>query len=121
MVWRWAGRGIGGVVVAVSFGTGKFEHEGLESRVNGFCHCFFGRGFEAVLEGFEMGFYVVNVIRSCLSGRGQGLGGVFKSCDPGIDRFHFFEVILLEKSELFLQISSGLDKVLIDVFEMLDI
>ena len=82
MVWRWAGRGVVGVIVAVSFGTGKFEHEGLESQVNGFCHRFFGRGFEAVLEGFEMGFDVVNVIGGCLSSHGQCLGGVFKSCDP---------------------------------------
>ena len=33
-------------------------------------------------EGFEMGFDVVNIIGGCLSSRGQGLGGVFKSCDP---------------------------------------
>ena len=94
----------------MSFGTGKFEHEGLESRVNGFCYRFFDRGFEAVLEGFMMGFDVVNVIGSCLSSHGQGLGGVFKSCDLGIDTFHFFEVIRLEKGKLLLQISSRLDK-----------
>ena len=40
---------------------------------------------------------------------------------PGIDMFHFFEVIRLEKGKLFLQVGSGLYEVLIDVFEMLDI
>ena len=83
MIWRWAGGWVGSVVVAVPFGTGKFEHEGLESRVNGFYHRFLGQGFEAVLKGFEMGYDVMNVIRSCVSGRGQGLGGGFKSCDSG--------------------------------------
>ena len=82
MVRGGAGRWVIGVIVAVSFGTGKLEHEGLECRINGFCHRFFGRGFEAVLEGFKMGFDVVNVIGGCLSSHGQGLGGVFKACDP---------------------------------------
>ena len=103
----------------MAFGTGKFEHEGLEGWVDSFCHSFFGRGFETVLKGFQMRFDVMKVIRGCWGGRCQGMGWVFKSCDPGIDTFHFFKVILLEKGELFLQISSSLYQALIDIFEML--
>ena len=66
-----------------------------------------------MLEGFEMGFDVMNVIGGGLSSRGQGLGGVIKSCDPGVDTLHFFEVIRLKKSKLLLQISSHLDNNLI--------
>ena len=102
MIWRGIGRRIGVVVGAKAFGASKFEHEGLEGQVDSFCHSFFGRGFEAVLKGFEVQFDVVNVIRGDLGSRGQGVGGVFESCDPGIDTFHFLKVIRLEKGKLFL-------------------
>ena len=108
MTWRQRGRKICVVVGAMAFGASKFEHEGLEGRVDGVCHSFFGQGFEAVLKGFEVRFDVMNVIRGCLGGRCQGVGGVFESCDPGIDMFHSFKVILLEEGKLFLQISSSL-------------
>ena len=42
MVRGWAGRGGVGVIVAMSFGTGKLEHEGLESRIDGIRDRLFG-------------------------------------------------------------------------------
>ena len=74
-----------------------------------------------MLEGFKMGFDVLNIIGGCLSCRGQGLGGVFKSRDPVVNTFHLFEVFCLEKSKLLLQISCRLDKTLVYVFEMLNV
>ena len=68
MVWGWASRGVSGVLVAISFGAGELEHEGLKGRVNGIGHRLFGRGFEAVVECFEMRFDVMNIIGCCLSG-----------------------------------------------------
>ena len=68
-----------------------------------------------------MGFDVMNIIGGCLSGFGQGVGRVFKSGDPGVESLHFFEMFCLEKSKLLLQISCRLDKMLVDVFEMLDV
>ena len=63
-----AGGGVVGVNVAMSFGTGKLEHERLKGRVYGIRDRLFGRGFEAVVECFEMRFDVMNIIGCCLSG-----------------------------------------------------
>ena len=65
-----AGRGVGGVIIAMSFGTGKLEHERLKCRVYGIRDRLFGRGFETVVECFEMRFDVMNIIGGCLSGYG---------------------------------------------------
>ena len=65
-----AGGRVVGVIVAMSFGTGKLEHEGLKGRIDSVCNCLFGRGFEPVVECFEMGFDVMNISGGCLSGCG---------------------------------------------------
>ena len=70
MFWGRAGGGVVGVHVAMSLGTGKLEHEGLKCRIDGIRDRLFGRGFEAVVECFEMRFDVMNIIGGCLSGYG---------------------------------------------------
>ena len=68
-----------------------------------------------------MGFDVMNIIGGCLSGLGQGVGRVFKSGDPGIEPLDFFEMFVLEKCKLLLQVSCCLYETLGYVCEMIDI
>jgi len=82
-------------IAAKAFQVGEFEHEGSERGVDGFSYCFFGGGFKAVLESFEMGLDIVNSVGGRLSVFGQGVGSVFYTSNTGVDTLHVLKLFLL--------------------------